>query len=569
MARRRTASRELGWLLVGSSLLLLVVVAGSVAVTDLLGRHTDELAGRELQLLETVQAAEARLERTRSTYLLSLPEGGEALRSYALSFGYLANFSAAENPVDWLDDLEAAAPRAGSYAGRWDRALQLSRQLQRTFTALSETLDLVRQEELITQAASQAAELAQALTGLREQVRQGAASLAEESSRLAELSRVGLIALGAFLLLLNGLLGVASLRRLKGSVRGIQADAHRSAESASRLGSWLRTMVEVSERVRSGMEEATGASEQISRGSQQAAEAVTRMSGHLAEVEQQVQQATDRLAETTRGTEAASRRIQATAAQVRSGAERLREGIESLRANLSQISELEGRLRGFREEMQEIHGIVRAISEIAERTRVLSFNASIEAARAGAHGRGFAVVAQEIKTLSETSRESAQAIGRIVNGLEAGSTELAARVAGVASEVQARAEAIGTLDDLFVSLEESFREVEGHGRSVAKLAADQDALRQEVNARLSDAAAGVQEVSAQLQETAAAMEQLHATAQRILGENRDLAQGLSEQLRLAREQEALAAMVQERLLVLDRPRERRRSRPTHSSVPSA
>lgn len=48
------------------------------------------------------------------------------------------------------------------------------------------------------------------------------------------------------------------------------------------------------------------------------------------------------------------------------------------------------------------------ITKVAEQTSLLSLNASIEAARAGDAGKGFAVVAEQIKVLSEVSRDAAQ-----------------------------------------------------------------------------------------------------------------------------------------------------------------
>lgn len=57
--------------------------------------------------------------------------------------------------------------------------------------------------------------------------------------------------------------------------------------------------------------------------------------------------------------------------------------------------------------------ITKVINGIADRTNMLSLNASIEAARAGEFGKGFAVVASEISKLASLSIQSSKKIGEI------------------------------------------------------------------------------------------------------------------------------------------------------------
>lgn len=64
----------------------------------------------------------------------------------------------------------------------------------------------------------------------------------------------------------------------------------------------------------------------------------------------------------------------------------------------------------------KIQDIIGMITDIADRTNLLSLNASIEAARAGEHGKGFVIVAQEISKLSEQTAQSVKEVKSLIKG---------------------------------------------------------------------------------------------------------------------------------------------------------
>lgn len=62
----------------------------------------------------------------------------------------------------------------------------------------------------------------------------------------------------------------------------------------------------------------------------------------------------------------------------------------------------------------EIESKTKVINDIVFQTKLLSFNASVESARAGEHGKGFSVVAEEVGSLASVSGDSAKSISELL-----------------------------------------------------------------------------------------------------------------------------------------------------------
>jgi len=92
--------------------------------------------------------------------------------------------------------------------------------------------------------------------------------------------------------------------------------------------------------------------------------------------------------------------------------------IEGLVASLNQAAEMIAQTNAqttlLHEKGEEIKQIVQVITEVADRTNLLALNAAIEAAHAGEIGKGFAVVAEEVRTLSENTKDAAASIAATI-----------------------------------------------------------------------------------------------------------------------------------------------------------
>ena len=142
--------------------------------------------------------------------------------------------------------------------------------------------------------------------------------------------------------------------------------------------------------------------------------------------------------EVTNSMTATKDQVQANARSSASALEIVERTSERVTEARDTVDRMVADMEAIRSSAGNIGNIIRVIDEIAFQTNLLSLNAAVEAARAGAHGRGFAVVAAEVRNLAGRSAEAASKTAELIaessKRVELG-VEASAETAKVFSEI--------------------------------------------------------------------------------------------------------------------------------------
>lgn len=88
------------------------------------------------------------------------------------------------------------------------------------------------------------------------------------------------------------------------------------------------------------------------------------------------------------------------------GLDAVQAAVDAMRHTRGQVESIAGHITTLNERLQQIGDITDTVGELAQQSKMLALNASIEAAKAGDAGRGFAVVAEEVRDLADQSRQA-------------------------------------------------------------------------------------------------------------------------------------------------------------------
>ena len=353
-------------------------------------------------------------------------------------------------------------------------------------------------------------------------------ALLEETDASVQQTYKTLGIVGGVALILILILGIVMSRGVRRVYRVIAGTSDHATGRAVATMERANAMKERANEVAAAVTEAEAVIDEVSsRSSRVASENLERVNMVISGLAQSSQQTL----ESARGTFGMIEKLES---DIHEGNVSVNETVAVATRNTESARTAGERAKAFQEAIGQVNQMTARITEIAKQTQLLSFNASIEAARAGDAGRGFQVVATEIKSLADDSKNAADEIRAITDSIQDAADEIGSFIASTATGTEQVQNMARQIADVLGQVSVSFAQIKSLMEGVTEVASSQEEEAVDANTSYEEAMAAMLQINAQLQEISASMQQLVDMNQHLLEDIEHTTENANEQVRLAR-----------------------------------
>lgn len=203
--------------------------------------------------------------------------------------------------------------------------------------------------------------------------------------------------------------------------------------------------------------------------------------------------------------------------------------LKTIEENIKSVGEINQRMVSLISASDEIVGFAGMINDVAEDTDLLALNASIEAARVGEMGKGFSVIAEEIRNLSNLSRDYLTKVNDILDKVKGSINEFKATTENTWGKISQN---IGSLDSIRESLNKISQNIALTTNMTNQVS---ETIKEEVSnvsnvfvkldnisKSISNVSATVEQISASTEQQMASLEEIATISQDLLNSSKEL-----------------------------------------------